>query len=91
MNLDSTGSAAVGMAVTFPCIESVRLGRVSVEGSVETEATCIAGDVVLARSIMETSNGRDGLEKSRSYGTGLMAVAVPWTLEGEGVRFGGRR
>src|SRR5260221_296391 len=78
MNFDSMGNAEADIAGTFPCKESVMLGRVKVKGSVETEATCIAGDAELVGSNMETSKGRDGIDKSRSYGTGLIAVAIPW-------------
>lgn len=76
--MDSAGNAACEMADTYPCSETVTLGRAKVKGRVETEATCTAGDPELMGLNMETSKGRDGLEKSRSYGTGLTAVAVPW-------------
>lgn len=77
MNFDRTGSASAEIVVTFPCTESVMLGWVNVKGSVDTHATCITGDAELVGSSMETSKGRDGVEKSRLYGTGLIADAVP--------------
>ena len=76
--MDSAGNAACEMADTVPCRETVTLGRVNVNGRVDTEAMCTGDDASVMGSNMETSKGRDGLEKSRSYGTGLIAVAVPW-------------
>jgi hypothetical protein len=76
MNFDSAGNAAAERAGTIPCRESVMFGCVNVKGDVETEATCIPGDAESVGS-METSKGREGVDRSRSYGTGLIAVAVP--------------
>jgi len=76
MNFDSKGNAEAEMAGTLPCTESVMLGWVNVKGSVETEAMCTLGNAKFVGS-METSKGRDGVDRSRSYGTGLRTVAVP--------------
>lgn len=65
MNFDSKGNAEAEIAGTLPCSESVMLGWVNLKGSVETEAMCTLGVVEFVGS-METSKGREGVDKSMS-------------------------
>jgi len=77
MNIERTGNAGAAIGGTVPWMERVILGRVRINGRVVTDATCTGGCDELVGSIIETSKGSDGPEKSRFDGAGLIAVAVP--------------